>query len=168
MKAGLVLLLAQPLLALKILCLHGGGQSASSFENDAGIVALQNELGSSYEFVFPQAPYSGSLWMRDPPGGKESATTDPDWAADSISMLDQIVQDQGPFYGILGYSQGSAFAPVYLSTVATGTFQVALLFCGYVPTTHTGLVGRIDGATPFGDIPALVWMGANDWQSPTR
>ena len=83
-------------------------------------------------------------------------------------MLDQIVQDQGPFYGILGYSQGSAFAPVYLSTVATGTFQVALLFCGYVPTTHTGLVGRIDGATPFGDIPALVWMGANDWQSPTR
>ena len=105
MKAGLVLLLAQPLLALKILCLHGGGQSASSFENDAGVVALQNELGSSYEFVFPQAPYSGSLWMRDPPGGKESATTDPDWAADSISMLDQIVQDQGPFYGILGSGQ---------------------------------------------------------------
>ena len=127
------------------------------------MTALQNSLGSGYEFVFPSGPYSGGLWIAGPPGGKDTPTTDPDWAEDSINLLDEYVQEQGPFFGILGYSQGSAFAPVYLSTVAAGTFQVALLFCGYLPTTHLGLLGLINDEAPFGDIPALVWAGSNDW-----
>ena len=142
----------------KILCLHGGGGSASSFSSE--LAALRASL-SSYEFVFAQAPDNG-LWMRDPPSGKGEPTTDPNWASTSIGILDEIVRTQGPFYGILGYSQGAAFAPVYLSTVAAGTFQVAILFCGYLPSTHLGLMQRIEAQSPWGGVRALVFMGARD------
>merc|ERR1712141_580123 len=33
---------------------------------------------------------------------------------------------------------------------------------GYLPTTHLGLLGLAENASPFGGIPALAWMGAND------
>ena len=34
----------------------------------------------------------------------------------------------------------AAMSIVYLSQAAAGTFQVAMLFCGYLPTTHDGLM----------------------------
>merc|ERR1719498_1649864 len=100
------------------------------------MAALRSSLSSSFELVFAEAPYSGSLWIRDPPNGKGELTTDPDWAAASVKHLNEVVQNQGPFFGILGYSQGAAMSLVYLSLAPAGTFQVAMLFCGYVPTTH--------------------------------
>ena len=36
------------------------------------------------------------------------------WADRSINYLDEKIEAEGPFYGLLGYSQGSAFIPVYL------------------------------------------------------
>jgi len=145
----------------KILCLHGGGGSASGFSRSPGMRALVAS-NPDFEFVFVSAPYNG-LWIRDPPGGKGQATTDPDWASASIAVLDDAVATQGPFAGILGYSQGSAFIPIYLAHAPAGTFQFALMFCGYLTTTHTGLLNRVRAASPFGDIPALVWMGSQDY-----
>ena len=78
----------------KILALHGGGGTAAGFGNN---FPLSNEaLGGEheYEFFFASAP-DGGLWMRDPPGGKNVATTDPDWASESISTLNQIVEEEG-------------------------------------------------------------------------
>ena len=43
-----------------------------------------------------------------------------------------------------------------------GTFKVAFMFCGYLTTTHQGLLGEVNTASPFGGIPALVWQGARD------
>ena len=146
----------------KILCLHGGGGNTREFQDNPGINSLRKALGSDYELVFAQAP-DGGLWMRDPPGGKKKPTTDPDWAAESVSILNAIVEEQGPFYGILGYSQGAAFIPVYLSRVSGGTFQIAAMFGGYLPTTHQGLISRIEAKAPFDNIPALVWLGVTDW-----
>ena len=42
-------------------------------------------------------------------------TTDEGWADLSVSYLDGIVSSQGPFYALLGYSQGSAMIPVFLA-----------------------------------------------------
>ena len=89
----------------KILCLHGGGESAADFSSQSGMAALQSSLGSSYEFVFAQGPEAGNLWIRDPPGGKDNPTTATNWASSSVTYLNGLVQNQGPFYGILGYSQ---------------------------------------------------------------
>ena len=146
----------------KILCLHGGGGDAKTFQGDPGITDLRNALGDDYEFVFAQAQNNG-LWMRDPPRGKSKPTTDPEWASKSVGILNKIVADQGPFYGILGYSQGAAFIPVYLAQIPEETFQIAVMFGGYLPTTHQGLISRIKTESPFKNIPALVWMGGQDW-----
>lgn len=148
----------------KILCLHGGGMTGASFRS--GIRDLEAAL-PDFQLVFADGAYDGGggtrLWIRDPPGGKSSATTDPSWADASIQALENIRTNSGPFVGILGYSQGAAFVPVYLSRLPTGTFQVALMFCGYITSTHVGLVNTVNQQSPFGDIPALVWMGANDF-----
>jgi predicted esterase len=147
----------------KILCLHGGGQSGPSFD-EFGLPALRASL-PGYEFVFPSGGYTAGagqhLWMPDPPS-KTEPTTDPEIAASSVEILDDIVATHGPFYGILGYSQGSAMVPVYLSHAPPGSFQVAMLFCGYLPNTHQGLLSAVNAASPFGNIPALVYMGVND------
>ena len=141
----------------KILCLHGGGGTGPGFEIGFALSALAAE----FDLVFPTAPQSG-LWIRDPPGGKDVPTEDEDWASVAVAHLNEIVQSQGPFYAILGYSQGAAFVPVYLAQVPSGTFQLAALFCGYLPTTHNGLVRRINARAPFDGIASLHFMATND------
>jgi predicted esterase len=109
---------------------------------------------------------TGALWVPDPPGGKSATTpTDANYADQSFALLDGIVAGQGPFHGILGYSQGSAFIPVYLAhlgAAANETFQIAMMFCGYLTTTHAGLLGLVNAKSPFGGIKAMVWMGTSD------
>ena len=45
---------------LKFLCLHGGGETGSSFQNQQGMQDLMQELGDNYEFVFPNASDNGT------------------------------------------------------------------------------------------------------------
>lgn len=144
---------------LKILALHGGGQSVSSFRSMPGMKDLMYEL-PEFEFVFVDSPEDGHVWIRDPPGGKQFPTTDPSWADDTIAFLDKIVEEQGPFYGILGFSQGAAVIPVYLSKT-TNTFDKIMLYCGYLPTTHEGLMETIRKVEPF-STPAMIFSGEND------
>ena len=144
---------------LKILALHGGGQTANGFRSMQGMQDLMASL-SDYEFVFASTPENNNVWIRDPPGGKGQPTTDRDWADASIAYLDQIVEDQGPFHAILGYSQGAAMIPVYLANTEN-TFDKVLMYNGYLPTTHEGLMDTVDEAAPF-STPAMVFSGEND------
>ena len=144
---------------LKILVLHGGGETSASFKGQGGVVSLMNNL-SEYEFVFADAP-SNNVWMQDPPDGKGKGTSDSNWADDSISYLDNLVSQHGSFFGILGYSQGAAFIPVYLANTSN-TFQIALMYNGYLPTTHQGLISTINSAAPF-QIPSVVFSGEYDY-----
>ncbi len=143
----------------KILVLHGGGETSTSFMGQDGLVSLMSNL-SEYEFVFAEAP-SNNLWMQDPPGGKSKPSTDSNWAQDSITYLDNLVSQHGPFFGILGYSQGAAFIPVYLADTLN-TFNIALMYNGYLPTTHHGLIAKINLAAPF-HIPSVVFSGEYDY-----
>ena len=63
---------------LKILALHGGGETSASFSSQAGMVSLMNNL-PEFEFVFANAPSNmvedgtgkdGNIWIEDSPGGK--------------------------------------------------------------------------------------------------
>jgi len=143
----------------KILALHGGGETANSFRNQSGVISLINSL-SNYEFVFADAP-SNNLWIQDPPGGKDYPTSDPNWANDSINYLDNLISQHGPFDGILGYSQGAAFIPVYLSNTSN-QFKFASMYNGYLPYTHTGLMQIINSNSPF-NIPSVVFSGEYDY-----
>jgi len=146
----------------------------------ASIADLVARWTANYEFVYATGPHAGrrlqsasfpetdadsrrlALWIRDPPGGKGGSTTGSDWADASVAYLDNVLSTQGPFYGILGYSQGSAMAGYYTAIKPAGTFQVALLFCGYLPTTHPGLMATYDANSPV-STRALIWMGQQDY-----
>ena len=88
--------------------MHGGGQSASSFELMRGMQDLKSAL-PEFDFVFGSTPEENNVWIKDPPGGKGSKepNDDPNWADLTISYLDSMVADKSPFYALLGYSQGS-------------------------------------------------------------
>ena len=143
----------------RILCLHGGGDSAAIFQSDPAMQDLI-EAVSEFEFIFVDAPEEGGLWIRDPPGGKDEGTSDPDWADTSISFLDEYISENGPFYGILGFSQGAAMIPVYLAH-SSFTFERAIMFNGYMPTTHHGLIGTIEQNVPF-ETHSLIFEGEQD------
>jgi len=147
----------------KLLCLHGGGGDANSFENYmTGMLDLISVLSQStdpYEFYFAEAPEAGSVWIRDPPGGKNNPTTQTTWADTSINYLTGYISDNGPFYGILGFSQG---VPMTLLMLASGfRFEKVFLFCGYLPTTHAGLMSLINTTSPFPD-KTLNFIGEQD------
>jgi len=143
----------------KIMALHGGGQSANQMEQDYGIQDLIEAL-PEYEFFFPETPENGDVWVRDPPGGKEEGTTDPGWADDSINYLDNYIEQNGPFYAILGFSQGAAMSVIYLA-YSDVIFEKVILMNGYLETGHQGLMDTIEINTPFQE-PALVFEGEDD------
>jgi len=156
-----VLLLKYPRqIPKKVLCLHGGGGSAQSMRNQMSSLM---ESASEYEYVFAEAPEPGNLWIKDPPNGKDTPTTDEDWAINSVSHLNNITQGD-PYHALVGYSQGGAMAVVYLSNVSADKFEKVLFFSGYTPSTHTGLVDRIATVSPL-QIPALIYRGYNDFIS---
>ena len=150
----------------KILALHGGGGSAAGFQQQQGVQDLVAALGGTAEVVFVSSPEPSGVWIRDPPGGKGEPTTDPAWADATFAFLDQVVAEQGPFAGIMGYSQGAAIIPAYLewitSTQANYSFDFVAMFNGYLETLHQGVMDRINGAAPF-PTPALVFIGDNDF-----
>ena len=150
----------------KILALHGGGGSVAGFQQQQGVQDLVAALGGTAEVVFVSSPEPNGVWIRDPPGGKGEPTTDPAWADDTFAFLDQVVADQGPFAGIMGYSQGAAIIPAYLEWItasqANYSFDFVAMFNGYLETLHQGVMDRINGAAPF-PTPALVFIGDNDF-----
>ena len=146
----------------KILALHGGGGSANSMKEDQ-MNSLATSLGDAFTFVYASidAPNTPETWWDDPES-KSDPTTEEDHASAMVAALDTIRINQGPFWGIVGYSQGAAAVPVYLSNVPDGTFQAAAMFAGYLTTTHVGLLNKVNREYPFGDIPALIWLSTVD------
>ena len=160
----------------KILCLHAAGSTGESFSKMLGMKDLEEAL-PGYEFVYANAAYQ--LWegykdeygaekrmwipyIPDPAGGKKQRTTDAAYSDASIEALDELLASEGPFTGILGYSQGAAYVPVYLSRVPDNTFDFALTFCGYPTLTHLGILSAVEERSPVANISSLVWIGKRD------
>ena len=148
---------------LKILALHGGGDTPEGLRGQLGMQDLISDL-PEFEFFFADAPENDSMcnqcWYADPPGGKGEPTKDRNWADVSIAYLDEVIVEHGPFYGILGYSQGCPMATVYIAN-SNITFEKVFLFNGYLPTTHSGLNDTINEASPL-NTDALIFGGNND------
>ena len=156
----LLSLFASAMHANKILCLHGGGGSGDSFQYQQGIQDLIQAL-PNWDFVFATSPESGGLWINDPPGGGKEPTNDRNWANASISYLDNFITSEGPFDAILGYSQGVPMSLVYIAT-GSYSFHKVLLFNGYLPTTHNGLMSRINSYSLYEE-ETLIFLAENDY-----
>jgi predicted esterase len=146
--------------ANKILCLHGGGGSGASFQFQPGMQDLIEAL-PNWDFVFATSPMLRGVWYNDPPGGDKEPTNDPNWANDAINYLDNLIESAGPFDAILGYSQGVPMSLVYIAT-ENYSFDKVLLFNGYLPTTHNGLMSRINAYALYQE-ETLIFLAENDY-----
>ena len=156
----LLSLFASAMHANKILCLHGGGGSGASFQYQQGIQDLRQAL-PNWDFVFATSPVLGGVWYDDPPGGGKEPTNDPNWANASINYLDNLIESEGPFDAILGYSQGVPMSLVYIAA-GNYSFDKVLLFNGYLPTTHNGLMSRINSYSLYEE-ETLIFVAENDY-----
>lgn len=145
---------------LKILVLHGGGSNSEVLKYQVGMQNLMNsnEL-NNYEFVFVNSPYKDGNWWPDPPS-KNEPTTNINHAELSINYLKNFIKTNGPFYGILGYSQGAAMSIVLLAYTDI-KFEKVLLYNGYLPKTHYGLMKTINEKKPLDSNP-LIFLGKED------
>ena len=154
----------------KILCLHGGGESAQAFQQHAGILDMIRDLSGDFVFEFLDAPNSGLWWNNNAvdENGDKINSTDSTWGDNAINAINDKIDDDGPYYGILGYSQGAAAAIVWDSKNLTDSLngnsnrsvEKLFLFNGYLPTTHDGLMNIINQSSS--STRTLIFIGEND------
>ncbi|KAJ1732642.1 Ovarian cancer-associated protein 2 [Coemansia biformis] len=117
----------------KVLCLHGFGESAELFKiRSRNLRAL---VGDHAELVYPDAPIDvGSLHMTTSDladAGAVSGFTNLSWwwlrrgktyeargMGESLALLGKILNEQGPFDGIVGFSQGASLAVLVCALLA--------------------------------------------------
>ncbi|PYH90745.1 hypothetical protein BO71DRAFT_486851 [Aspergillus ellipticus CBS 707.79] len=160
---------------MRFLCLHGSGTSAELFDLQAGGItqALEEE---GHEFVFidgkieaePTADFKGSFdgpfydhYNRgpQPPNGS---------LAKAFTHTLDIINEQGPFDAVMGFSQGAALAAALIvhwkKTHPQSLFSLAVFICGVRPFESDGMkpIERDSvGAYPI-DIPTVHIFGKKD------
>ncbi|XP_065175453.1 esterase OVCA2-like [Sycon ciliatum] len=138
--------MASPERKLKILCLHGYRQCGVTFRERTG--ALRKMLKSMAEFVFVTAPHAipGSedleigkqygWWFSDSSCYDCNAETCVDIGFDdSVEFLRRVLKEQGPFDGVLAFSQGASFlgmlCRMQMSEPEVFNFKFVLLVAGF-------------------------------------
>ncbi|KAI0142876.1 serine hydrolase FSH [Xylariaceae sp. FL1272] len=105
---------------MHFLCLHGAGSNAQTFETQTA--ALRYELGDhhTYEFVegvlpCPMAPeLEGIASPHDQEYYKYIDENEVDTCIAAIRNLDAYIAAEGPFDGILAFSEGAMVAATYI------------------------------------------------------
>ncbi|XP_032295150.1 esterase GA18864 isoform X1 [Drosophila virilis] len=108
---------------VRVLCLHGYRQDADSFKNKLG--SFRKFAGKYAEFVFISAPHVAaplepsaepveqqrSWWANKDDGTfKGTNKSGPAYGfQESLRVVEEAWKSQGPFQGLLGFSQGACF-----------------------------------------------------------
>ncbi|KAM6985290.1 esterase OVCA2 [Aplochiton taeniatus] len=174
---------------LRILCIHGYRQNAGSFREKTG--ALRKLLKKQVDLVYTSAPHSIQKVCDETPekemGPVAGGDEDPRgwWFSDtqarsfnagqqcraslgleeSVEAVRGAVRDQGPFDGVLGFSQGAALVAMLCSLQAQNLepefrFRFAILVAGFPSACEEH--GRFyDAAAPL-PIPSLHVFGLED------
>ncbi|EGC34127.1 hypothetical protein DICPUDRAFT_98320 [Dictyostelium purpureum] len=99
---------------LKILCLHGFKQNSSLFKSKTAV--LRKSIKDIAELVYVDAPHivdetkGSASWWRASKDGKEYRG----WEQ-TLEYLRSVFEKQGPFDGVLGFSQGAVLASLLCS-----------------------------------------------------
>jgi len=116
---------------LKILCLHGYRQNDTVFRQKTG--ALRKIIGKQADLVFFAAPHvvksineedenrnqRGWWFSRENDSFKANDMSDYDKGFQaSVDMVARVVREDGPFDGVMGFSQGSALAALIILRAA--------------------------------------------------
>ncbi|XP_003748281.1 esterase OVCA2-like [Galendromus occidentalis] len=155
---------------LKILCLHGYRQDAESFRSKLG--SLRKSTKSLAEYVFVTAPLlvndnereRGWWFSRSDRSFDAQEQSDVSIGLESaLELVSNTVEKEGPFDGILGFSQGASFVALVLQLgnkiwgdFDQIRFRFAILFSGFESrNSKHAFGGKID-------LPALHVIGKTD------
>ncbi|KAG8233020.1 hypothetical protein J437_LFUL013689 [Ladona fulva] len=136
---------------LRILCLHGYRQNATYFKEKLG--GFRKLIKKTAELVFVSAPLevsqndfrneSGTVvdgrgWWFSREDNYFRALDPSDFCygfEESLKVVEKVFAEEGPFDGILGFSQGAAFAAILCSMQQKGElsfqFQFAVIVAGF-------------------------------------
>ena len=131
---------------LRILCLHGFGQTSQGFYKSTG--GLRKVLGSVAELVYISAPHSLSSESRtqfnmtkdiEAYGWWDSNELDGVYTyegwKDSVAHVQCEIERLSPIDGVIGFSQGAALVAI-LAHMEHIHLQFAICIGGFVPRAH--------------------------------
>ncbi|XKL64793.1 hypothetical protein PGB90_004879 [Kerria lacca] len=123
----------------KILCLHGYRQCANIFKQKIG--SFRKLLKDEAELCFIDAPNclkndsnERGWWIKkeDLPSISNENFNNCVGLQDSINQVKNICQEEGPFDGLMGFSQGAAFIAILCSLIQNDMhFKYVILISGF-------------------------------------
>ncbi|XP_028140910.1 esterase AGAP003155 [Diabrotica virgifera virgifera] len=177
---------------LKILAIHGYRQNAETFRSKTG--SFRKMIHKWAEFTYITAPHKvilvddpNDLEKNGPDIGQSKDEEQYGWFfnrddktfrgirkggpaigfEDSLKYIEDICEKEGPFDGLLGFSQGACFAGLLCDLQQRGlskfTFNFAIFSSGFKSGSLPHLKYYIDRIT----IPSLHIFGENDQIIPT-
>ena len=167
---------------LRILALHGHAQSAEGFRKKFGSIRGQCKKYVG-DWVYPQGPYkvphcAHSLennpdeetysWLNLSREERKKREKEDTWedqgGIESLKLIAECIQKDGPFDGIFGFSMGSGIAAVFLThpafAQARANIRFAIFFAGFLPP-HPDDEKALREAT-FPDIATFHGYGLSD------
>lgn len=169
---------------LKVLCLHGYRQNSKIFRERSG--GFRKLFKKNIDFTFVTAPHvipeDDNLarpeedrekgWWFSRPGKSYNALDKTDISTgyqDSLQVVKEKFASEGPFDGIMGFSQGAAFAALLCILQSNPTeegvrFKFAILVAGFMSLVSPHAVLY---STPI-DCPSFQTIGATDGIIPTQ
>jgi predicted esterase len=135
---------AGDVLPKRILALHGFAQTASFFRQKTG--SMRKGV-KGVEFVYIDAPClcthptigAGKSWYEFSEKGEEGKLMEWGKFEETVEYIERVFQEQGPFDGVLGFSQGACVVGVLCGMLETGAlpagikFDFAVLISGFLP-----------------------------------
>ncbi|KAI1618128.1 serine hydrolase FSH [Exophiala viscosa] len=102
---------------MRLLCLHGYGTNAAVLQNQLQVFLSQadREIEPFYLEGEIEAPKAASLGaFTTGPFYCYYDAFDPANVKKALEMLDEVIEEEGPFDGIVGFSQGGSLAVAYM------------------------------------------------------
>ncbi|KAI4484749.1 hypothetical protein M0804_007315 [Polistes exclamans] len=167
---------------LKILAIHGYHQSDVIFKSKLG--SLRKGFKKQLDFTFVRAPHkiptenelvkdaeeSDYGWWFNTEDRVFKATVPSDRCIgfeDSLDLILKTCQEQGPFDGILGFSQGAAFTAILCVMQQRKMFPFKFNFAIIISGFKSLCMPHAEYYTEIIDIPSLHIYGQSDKVIPT-
>ena len=158
---------------LKILCLHGYRQSGLTFKAKLG--SFRKIAGKSADFTFITAPnqitddeFGWWFGKTDRTYEAHSETDCEDGFKESVELISQTCKTEGPFHGIMAFSQGAALAATLSALQASRKldfgFQFYIMVAGFISRSkgHKKYFNELALNTKLINIPSLHVYGSTD------
>lgn len=168
---------------LRVLCLHGYRQNKDVFREKSG--AFRKLVKNSADFHFISAPHvvpeaenlcksehlQGRGWWFSTPERTYKALDLTDTCVgfeESLELVSETFKTAGPFDGILGFSQGAAFASILCALQRTPDSPFRFSFAVFIAGFKSRLLPHHDMYSQCITLPTLHTIGLGDVIIPSQ